>query len=149
MTEQVTRSIIVKADVATAYDAWASFENFPRFMKNIKSVRTTGPNMSHWEMEGPVGTKIEWDAETTRMEPNKRIAWSSKDHEDSDITTSGQVTFNDLPHGETEITVMLQYVPRKGGAVGGAVANLFANPEKQLEEDLYNFKEYIEGQRSG
>jgi uncharacterized membrane protein len=145
MQNQVTKSIIVKAEVSTAFQAWSNFENFPHFMKNIKSVRMTGPETSHWEMDGPIGTTIEWDAETTRMEENKRIAWNSKDRDDSDITTSGQATFNDLPGGETEVTVTLHYVPRKGGAVGAAVANLFSNPEKQMEEDLGNFKDFVEG----
>jgi uncharacterized membrane protein len=145
MTEQVTRSIIVKADPARAYQAWSNFENFPHFMKHIKSVRTTSDGMSHWVMDGPLGTDIEWEAETTRMDLNKRIAWSSKDNEESDITTSGQVTFNELPQGETEVTVMMQYVPRKGGRLGSSVAKIFSNPEAQLEEDLQNFKDYIEG----
>jgi uncharacterized membrane protein len=144
MTEQITRSIIVKADVSDVYNTWANFENFPFFMKNIKSVRSIDGNISRWEMDGPMGTTIEWEAETTRMEPDQRIAWSSKDHEDSDITTSGQVTFKELPHGETEITVTMKYVPRKGGAVSSAISKMFSNPDKALEEDLRNFKDWIE-----
>jgi len=31
-----------------------------------------------------------------------------------------------------------------GGKLGGAVAQLFSDPEKRLEEDLRNFKLYIE-----
>ena len=34
----------------------------------------------HWVMKGPLGTDIEWDAETTRMDENERIAWNSKDN---------------------------------------------------------------------
>ena len=64
-------------------------------MKYITSVHKTGDGLSHWVMEGPLGKKIEWDAEATRMEPNKRIAWNSCDQ--GDITTSGQVTFKELP----------------------------------------------------
>jgi uncharacterized membrane protein len=145
MANQVVKSIIVKADVSTVYETWANFENFPHFMENIKEVRKMGDRMSHWEMEGPVGTTIEWDAETTVLEPNKRIAWSSKDSEDSDITTSGQAIFTALPAEETEISVTLQYVPKKGGIVGSAVAKVFSNPEEQLEEDLRNFKKFVEG----
>jgi uncharacterized membrane protein len=144
MTQQVTRSIIVKADVNDVYRVWSNFRNFPNFMKNIIAVAQMDDRTSHWEMQGPLGQKIEWDAETTVMEENKRIAWSSKDREDVDITTSGQVTFNSLPNNETEVTVTVQYVPRKGGKLGEAVGSLFSNPEKQLEEDLNNFKDFIE-----
>ena len=142
MPEQVTRTIIVKAPMSDVYGIWSNFENFPLFMKYIMSVRKTGGGLSHWVMAGPLGKTIEWDAETTRMEPNKRIAWNSRDQ--GDITTSGQVTFKELPQGAIEIAVTLQYVP-PAGALGAAVAKIFSDPAEQLEEDLKNFKAYAEG----
>ena len=143
MSKQITKSIIVKADVPDVYELWANFENFPHFMKNIKSVRQTGDKTSEWTMAGPLGTKLTWNAELTRVEENKRIGWSTKDNKGL-VTTSGQVTFNDLTLEETEVTVILQYAPVAGKA-GEAVAELLANPEKQLEEDLRNFKAFAEG----
>jgi uncharacterized membrane protein len=145
MADQVTRDIIVKASVDEVYGIWANFESFPHFMKYIKSITRTGERTSHWVMEGPLGKNLEWDAETTKLEPNKRIAWNSRDG--GDIKTSGQVTFNALPQGQTEITVTLQYVP-PAGALGEFVANLFSDPEKRLDEDLLNFKAYVEGTHS-
>jgi uncharacterized membrane protein len=142
MADQVTKSVILKGDVGKIYKLWANFENFPHFMQNIKSVTKMGDKWSHWVMEGPLGARIEWDAETTRMEPNKRIAWNSKDN--STLKTSGQVTFNQLSNHETEVTVMLHYDP-PAGLAGEVVAKLFDNPERKLEEDLENFKAYAEG----
>jgi uncharacterized membrane protein len=141
MPEQVTRTIIVKAPLTEVYDIWANFENFPHFMKYIKSVRKTGDGLSHWVMEGPLGKEIEWDAETTRLDQNQRIAWNSR--AGGDVTTSGQVTFKDLPQGQTEIAVTLQYVP-PAGALGEVVAKIFKDPADQLDEDLKNFKAYVE-----
>jgi len=143
MSKQITKSIIVKADVPDVYELWANFENFPHFMRNIKSVRKTGDKTSEWTMSGPLGTKLTWNAELTRVEENKRIGWSTKDNNGL-VTTSGQVTFNDLSLEETEVTVILQYALPAGKA-GEAVAELLANPEKQLEEDLRNFKAFAEG----
>jgi uncharacterized membrane protein len=141
MTEQFTKSIVVNGQPSTLYALWANFENFPHFMKNIKSVTKTGERTSHWKMEGPLNTTLEWDAETTRLEENKRIAWRSL--EDSQLKTSGQVTFTALPQNQTEITVTLQYMP-PGGVLGEAVAKLFADPEGQLDEDLRNFKTFAD-----
>ncbi|MBA3534734.1 MAG: SRPBCC family protein [Ardenticatenales bacterium] len=141
MHDEVTRAIIVKANVEEVYHLWANFENFPNFMKNMKSVTKTGERTSHWVMEGPLGKSIEWDAETTRLDENKRIAWNSTG---GDIKTSGQVSFNELPQGETEITVILKYVPPAGMA-GELIASLFGDPEGKLDEDLRNFKAYAEG----
>jgi len=114
-------------------------------MTYIKSITKTGARTSHWVMEGPLGKDLEWDADTTTLEPNKRIAWNSRDG--GDIKTSGQVTFNELSQGQTEITVMLQYVPPTG-KIGEFVAQLFSDPDKRLDEDLRNFKAYAEGTRS-
>jgi uncharacterized membrane protein len=141
MSEQITKSIIIKADVEDLFNSWANFENFPRFMENIKSVTKTDERMSHWVMQGPLGAPIEWDAETTRLEPHDRIAWNSKDN--SAVKTSGQVIFKELGPIETEITVTLHYEP-PAGMVGDIVTQLFSNPEKRLEEDLRRFKEYVE-----
>lgn len=141
MADQATKTITIGADVGKVYNAWANFENFPHFMKDVKSVTKTGDKMSHWVVAGPFGKEVEWDAETTRLEPNKRIAWNSK--ETSDIKTSGQVTFNDLGDGQTEVTVTLQWVvPASKG--GEKLAGLFADPPKRLEEDLLAFKHYVE-----
>ena len=142
MPEQTTKSVIVGAPAAEVFAAWANFENFPHFMKHIRSVTRTGEKTTRWVADGPLGKDVEWEAETTRYEPNKRIAWHSM--KDSPVTTSGQVTFNDLPNGQTEITVTLQYVA-PGGAAGEKIASLLTNPEQMLEEDLRNFKAYVEG----
>lgn len=143
MAEQTTKSIIVGAGIDEVYDAWANFENFPHFMANVKSVTKTGDRLSHWVVEGPMGRNVEWDAETTRLDKNQRIAWNSK--EGSDVKTSGQVTFKDLK-GQTEVTVTLQWVvPASWG--GETLAGLVTNPEKKLEEDLRNFKRFVEQAR--
>ena len=143
MADPISKTIIVKADAATAYNMWANFENFPHFMKYIERVQKLGPNKSRWEMSGPLGSKVEWTAETTRMEPNTRIGWNTKDNA-STVTTSGEVLFTPLADFQTEITVTLKYDP-PAGAIGEAVAKIFSNPEARLEEDLKNFKNYVEG----
>ncbi len=142
MPKQITDSIHVKRPVSELYALWSNFENFPNFMKHIESVKKLGDRGSHWKMDGPLGTHFEWEAETTLMEPNKRIAWNSKD--DSTIKTSGEVTFNPMGSGETQVTVVMSYDP-PGGPVGDAVAKWFVNLEGRVEEDLKNFKAYAEG----
>ena len=134
------KSIIVKAPLADIYEVWANFENFPNFMQHIRSVTKTGERTSHWVMDGPLHSRLEWNAETTRLDENSRIAWSSTD---GDIKTSGQVTFNALNDDEVEVTVMLRYIP-PAGVAGDLFAALFADPAGKLEEDLRNFKRYIE-----
>ncbi|HEX6289642.1 MAG TPA: SRPBCC family protein [Herpetosiphonaceae bacterium] len=139
------KTMIVHAPVSDVYQFWTQFDRFPEFMSNIKQVTKTGERLSHWVASGPLGMSVEWDAETTMLEPNKRIAWNSRDN--GDITTSGQVTFTELGNDQTEIHVVLKYDP-PAGVVGDAVAKLFSNPQSQLEEDLERFKTMINQQRT-
>lgn len=141
MSSQVTETITVLSSLPDIYRWWANFENFPMIMENIKSVQKTGERTSHWVMAGPLGIEVSWDAETTRLDENQRIAWNSKDN--SSLKTSGQVVFTELGINETQVTVTLHYDP-PAGAAGEAVAALLTNPEKRLKEDLRRFKEFIE-----
>ncbi len=140
----ITKSILVKAPLQKVYETWADFENFPQFMHHIQSVAKTGDDTSHWTMEGPFHTRLEWDARMTRDEENKRIAWSSFA---GDIKTSGQVTFNSLPDGAVEVTVTLKYVP-PAGLAGDLFARLLTDPEGKLEDDLQHFKRYMEAEQT-
>jgi uncharacterized membrane protein len=142
MSEQITKSIIVRGNISTVYDVWSDFETFPNFMTYVNKVVKISPDKSLWEVTGPLGINLEWTAETTRQEPDKRIAWNTKDHE-GNLTTSGEVVFSDLSDNQTHITVTMNYsVP--GGKIGETLAQLFSDPDKRLEEDMRNFKAYIE-----
>ncbi len=111
-------------------------------MKNIRSVQKRADGSTHWVMDGPLGKQVEWDAETTTLEPNKRIAWRSQ--EGSAIKTSGQVTFLDLDSRQTQVNLTIQWVvPASKG--GETLASLILDPEKRVEQDLQNFKAYVEG----
>lgn len=140
MADKVTKSIIVKGEIGEIYNVWADFRNFPQFMKNIESVTPMSDDRTHWTMKGPLDTIFEWDAKTTRMEENSRIAWKSVN---GNMKTSGQVTFTELPQNQTQVTVTLHYVP-PAGVVGEVAAALFGQPEQRLTEDLKNFKSFVE-----
>jgi uncharacterized membrane protein len=139
------KTIVVHAPVSEVYQFWTQFDRFPEFMSNLKEVRKTGDRTSHWVAKGPLNTSVEWDAETTMLETNKRIAWNSRDN--GDITTSGQVTFTELANDQTEIHVVLKYDP-PAGVVGDIVAKIFSDPQRELDEDLERFKTMINQQRT-
>jgi uncharacterized membrane protein len=140
VADNISHSIVVQAMLPDVYQLWANFENVPLFMENIKSVRKTGERTSHWVMQGPLGTEWEWEAETTRLDENERIAWNSKDN--SDIKTSGQVTFREVGPNETEVSVLMHYAPPDG--VAGALAELLADPDRRVRQDLERFKRFVE-----
>lgn len=141
MQKQVTKSIIVKGSPSRAFEIWTNFEEFPKFMKYIKSVSKTGENTSRWVVELPGVGELEWEAETTMLEPGTRIAWNSKNM--GDFTTSGQTTFTSLPEeDQTQVTVTFQFSTKSDEMISGETIDTF---EQILEEDLRNYKAYVEG----
>ena len=137
----VEASIVVAKPVREVYDFWRDFERLPRFMVHLIDVDTTTDGRSHWVAKGPLGMRVEWDAEITKDEPNKVIAWNSL--RGSDVDTTGSVHFRPAGNG-TEVRVNLKYDP-PGGQLGTAVAKLFGeNPQRQVREDLLRFKQLIE-----
>jgi uncharacterized membrane protein len=125
------------------YRYWRDFENLPRFMHHLESVKNTGANRSHWVAKGPMGMKVEWDAEVYTERENELIGWRSL--EGSEVDTAGSVHFRRLPGDRgTEVRVVLKYDP-PAGKVGAAVARLFGQaPEQQIREDLRCFKQLME-----
>ena len=138
---KVEKRVIVNAPRQAVYDAWRNFENFPRFMSNIEEVRLLDGNRSHWKAKGPLGLDAEWDAELTLDEPERAVGWRSIDGESS-VTTAGRVNFEDIGSA-TRLDVTLHY-DAPAGALGNVVAKLFADPERQVEDDLGRFKTIIE-----
>ena len=142
MAKVVEREIVVAAPADNVYQVWRNFETFSNFMDNIEEVRDIGYGRSHWKAKGPLGRTAEWDAEITRDEPGRVIAWQSLDGPDSPVRTQGSVEFESLGDG-TRVHVAMSY-EAPGGTLGDAATKLFANPERQVEEDLVRFKEMIE-----
>lgn len=139
----IERSFTISKPPEEVFQFWRNFENLPRFMRHLNSVKTTGDRYSHWEAKGPLHSSATWDAEITDERPNEYIIWRSVPG--SEIDNSGSVEFRPAPfHGGTEIHVALRYDP-PGGKVGEAFARLFGeHPEQQIREDLRRFKQLME-----
>ncbi len=142
MPQRVESSVVIEAPVARVYDYWKTLENLSNFMTNIEEVRPIAPGMTHWVIKGPLGTKIEFDAQTTEEEENSEIAWNSVD---GNTQTSGQVRFQELGPERTRIEVTMNYLDPPGGRLGEVGSRLVANPQLMMDQDLQYFKEIMEG----
>src|SRR4051812_46434094 len=49
----VEQSVEVEVPLRTAYDQWTQFEEFPRFMEGVESVRQLDDTHLHWTAESP------------------------------------------------------------------------------------------------
>jgi uncharacterized membrane protein len=135
------KTLFVNAPVNEVFQFWRNYQNFPRFMSHVKDVRDTGNGQSHWVVEGPGGTDVEWNARITDLEPDHVIAWQSQP--DSAVYNAGRVRF-DSQDGGTRVNVHLMYRP-PAGKLGQAVAALFnADPKSAMDEDMVHFKSLVE-----
>jgi uncharacterized membrane protein len=141
MAQRVHESIEIGAPVEDIFRYWSNFQNFPNFMSNVEEVRMTAKDTSHWRVKGPLGKSVEFDAKTTELDPNRGIGWNTVNGE---VMTSGEVRFEEVSPGRTQVEVTLNYADPPGGAIGEVVANALSNPERILREDLENFARIVE-----
>jgi uncharacterized membrane protein len=140
---QVRKAITINRSAEEAYAFWRDFENLPRFMTHLESVRVLDPRRSYWKAKAPLGTTVEWAAELVEDRPNELIAWRSL--KGAGVANAGRVRFVPAPGNRgCEIHVNLSYDP-PAGLVGATVAKLFGEePSQQVDGDLRRFKQMLE-----
>lgn len=139
--QRIEKVIEIDAPIERVFDLFSDFENFPRWMRHIRDVHYSGRRYTRWTADAPLGTSVEWEAETIAFDPPYLIAWRSVR---GDVETEGEVSFRETRRGTTMMHVILGYRP-PAGRLGALVASLFGNdPEQQLEEDLERFARVAE-----
>lgn len=135
---RVEKTVTINKPADELYRFWRNFENLPRFMAHVESVRVKDSTHSHWKVKGPTGKSVEWDATIINDIAGELIAWKSTEAE---IANAGSVRFRSASGGRgTEVTVNLEYDP-PAGKVGMLVAKLFGEePTQQVQDDLRRFK---------
>jgi len=137
----VQKTITIDAPVEEVFRFLANYDNFPRFMRNVKSVETFADGRSHWKVAGPAGVTVEWESITTRTEPNELIEWSTI--EGSAVEHAGSIDLERAGDG-TRVRLEMSYNP-PAGALGHVVAKLFgADPKSELDEDMMRLKSTLE-----
>jgi uncharacterized membrane protein len=138
----VTKTINVDAPVERVFAYWCCFENFPAFMTNVHEVRDLGEGRSRWVVAGPAGTEVAWDAEVTRMEPNRVLAWRTL--AGAAVQHAGIVHFDRAGPRTTRVHVRMSYHPPAGALGHGVAALLGSDPRTQMHQDLLRMKTFLE-----
>lgn len=136
-------SFTINVSPEEAYRFWHDFENLPRFMSHLESVRVLDGRRSEWTARGPLQTRIKWNAQIVDERENQWIVWRSDPN--SVAPNEGSVQFRRAPGDRgTEVTVAIHYV-LPAGPIGKTIASLFGkNPQHVVREDLRHFKQLLE-----
>jgi len=141
--QEIEETIDIDVPVSTAYNQWTQFEEFPRFMPTVESVKQVDDAHLHWRAN--VGGKMkEWDAEITQQIPDQLIEWKST----SGPRNGGTVTFDKIKENTTRVRLHLWYQPEsKAEKIGG----MFGGVKMTAKGNLKRFKQLLErrGMESG
>lgn len=137
----IEKTITINRSPEEVYRFWHNFENLPRFMEHVQSVKVYDNKRSHWVATVPGGMGFEWDAEMTEDVPNERISWRSLPN--AEVENEGTVEFRRVPGGVTRLLFRASYA--LPGVESETASQMFRYiSEKQLEKELTQFKNLIE-----
>ena len=139
---KLEQAVMISRPRGELFRFWRQFDNLPRFMDNLESVTILDSRRSHWVAKGPVGTRVEWDAEIHNEIEDELIAWRSLPG--ADVDQAGSVHFSSVPDGQTEVRVIMRYTA-PGHRAGDALAHILGDdPERQIGDDLRRFKQVMD-----
>jgi uncharacterized membrane protein len=134
--EQIEKTIEVNCPVQTVYNQWTQFEDFPRFMAGVDEVRQLDDTHVHWHAQ-IWGKDVEWDAEITEQEPDRRISWKST----SGPQNAGTVRFESLGPTSTRVRLAMAYQPEGPVENLGNAVGIFS---AWVQNTVADFKRFIE-----
>ena len=139
---KIEQAVMIQRPRGELFRFWRQLDNLPRFMDNLESVTVLDSRRSHWVAKGPVGTRVEWDAEIHNEIEDELIAWRSL--QGADVDQAGSVHFSPAADGQTVVRVVMRY-SGPGRRAGDVVAHILGDdPERQIADDLRRFKQVME-----
>lgn len=140
----VQKTIFVQRPLHDVFELWSRLDNFPLFMEHVRSVEVHG-DKSTWTVDGPAGSRVQFQAQTTKLEPDRVIAWKTLANQP--IEHEGRVRFEPADSG-TRVHVLMTYRP-PGGVAAHALAHILGwDPKARLDDDLIRMKALLEEGRT-
>jgi uncharacterized membrane protein len=137
----IHKTVRVNVPVEEVFQTLSVYENYPRFMRSVRSVELYPDGRTRWCITGPAGVLLEWESVTTEFEMNRLLAWRTA--ASSPIQHAGVMRFERV-NGGTRVDIEMSYCP-PGGALGHAVAAIFgADPKSELDQELLRLKSFLE-----
>jgi uncharacterized membrane protein len=126
----------IAAPIDVVYERWTEFEDFPKFMHRVLSVKKEDRSKVSWE-EKIWFSRRQWEGEITDRRKNERIAWKTT----KGTSHTGVVTFHKLDSNLTRVMVDMDFHP--SGMIEKMASGL-RFVKRAVEADLARFKAYVE-----
>jgi uncharacterized membrane protein len=138
---QIQRWTDVAVPVERAFEAWTNFEEYPKFMHRVLSVKAEDDNKVTWDEKIWFSTR-HWEAEIVEQRDNEFLAWKTT----SGTSHAGLVSFHRLDDNLTRVMVTMDFRP--SGMIEKMASGL-RFVKRAVQADLARFKSYIEFQEAG
>ena len=141
----IQRWVDVAVPVETAYNQWTQFEEFPKFMHRVVSVKQDEEERQKVQWEEKIWfSRRQWEAEITEQVPDERIAWRTV----SGTSHVGHVTFHRLDDELTRVMVSIDFNP---SGIMEKMGSGLRFVKRAAQSDLARFKAFIEthGEETG
>lgn len=140
---EVERSITIEKSADELYRFWRNSQNLTQIMGDLGEVTETSHGITHWIVQGPLNSRIEWDTQIVEERPGELIRWKSVDG--SQLSSEGSVRFRSAPRDwGTEVTLHFRF-DAPGGTLGNrAVKSFSIIPRLLVERALRRFKSLAE-----
>jgi uncharacterized membrane protein len=128
----------IAAPIDVVWERWTEFEDFPKFMHRVLSVKKDKEeeNKLSWE-EKIWFSKRQWEGEITERRKNDRIAWKTT----KGMKHSGVVSFHRLAPNLTRVMVDMEFEPQ---GLMEKMASGMRFVKRAVQSDLARFKAYVE-----
>ena len=131
----VQQDMDIGVPIATVYNQWTQFEEWPQFMHRV--VSASQEDESHVSFKAKIwGKTKEFKAEITEQRPEERIEWKVTEG----ISHTGVITFHELGPRLTRIEVNLDVEP---GSLIEKMARGMRFVKRAVRADMARFKAYV------
>jgi uncharacterized membrane protein len=139
---QIQRWTDVAVPVERAFETWTNFEEYPKFMHRVLSVKQPEEdNTIEWD-EKIWFSKRHWEAEIVEQRDNELISWKTT----SGTAHAGLVSFHRLDDNLTRVMVTMDFRP---SGLMEKMASGLRFVKRAVQADLARFKSYVEFQEAG
>jgi uncharacterized membrane protein len=140
---QIQRWTDVAVPVERAFETWTNFEDYPKFMHRVLSVKQADDDESKITWDEKIWfSKRHWEAEIVEQRDNELLSWKTT----SGASHAGLVSFHRLDDNLTRVMVTMDFRP---SGLMEKMASGLRFVKRAVQADLARFKSYIEFQEAG
>lgn len=140
--KRIAGHITIQRSAADIYAAWSGLAGITQFVETLDNVSRSSGNTLRFH--GRVdGEEYAGEAQILNEEPNRLIAWRTADA--ASVPTAGSITLRELPFRRgTEVKVVIDYIPPKGGLSQRWDKIMGKDPRVFLKLALFRFRQFME-----